>query len=68
MKLIEIIKHLEKAHKRYIDKHGGNPSVFEWDESGMLLCAHIEKEGCLSRAKKPYLLVKNKKIDDKVGR
>lgn len=57
MKIGTLIKSLEKAKKKYTEKHGVEPVIWSWDEEGLMLCARrISKDGT-SRAKKPYMTV-----------
>ncbi len=57
MKLETLIKQLEKAKASYVKKHGIEPVVWTWDEEGLHICAKVQRESGLTRAKKPYMTI-----------
>jgi hypothetical protein len=59
MKLSTFISKLVQARNKYIEKHGTEPSIYEFYEGELHLCARLKKPSPgTTVAKKPYLWVR----------
>lgn len=57
MRIETLIKKLEKIRKKYVDKNGVEPHIFDWNYETLTLCSKIKKYSHGVHGEKPLMEV-----------